>query len=289
MNRSTLAASLIAGLYLSFTVPVLAAQQSDPATARKPSTDTNAASKIEASKECLRDLRVFHSQMQEDGYWLGGSGYGYGYPIYGYGYDYDYDLGGTSASETTDYGRGRPGFEIRTLIASADILARRGGQQQACKALLTATRDIYTGYVADMRESGMTQADMRGWRHQQIATAQPVTSNNASYRSDQLIGTDVVNLEGEALGSVDDIIHRPQTGKIAYLVVGRGGVFGIGENYVPVPWEVFKASTNLLVLDTTKSGMDAAPQVQEDQFSPNGNFDQQSAKVEDYWKSNLSK
>lgn len=293
MKRSILSVSLTAALCLGFSTLLLAAEPPEPAAARKPSPETNAASKTNVSKTCLSDLRAFDNQMQKDGYWLGGSGYGgygYGYPVYGYGYDLAGTLssGAAATPAATGYQRGRPGYEIRTLIASANILAQRG-QQQACEALLVATRDIYKGYAADMRKTGMSRVDMPNWRGQQIAAAQPVTGNNAAFRSDQLIGTDVFNPKGEALGSVDDIIHSPQTGKIAYLVIGRGGVFGIGEKHVPVPWDVFKASTNLLVLDTTKSAMDAAPRVKEDQFSPSGNFGQLSAKVEDYWKANLAK
>ena len=53
----------------------------------------------------------------------------------------------------------------------------------------------------------------------------PVTSKNASFRSDELLGTDVRNPQDEALGSVEDLVMSPQTGEIAYLVDRPGRDF----------------------------------------------------------------
>jgi len=293
MKRSTLLGSLTVCFCLGLAAPLLAAEAPVTGAVTTSPSEENVSAATPAEK-CLSDLRAFDGQMQKDGYWLGGygagdpgldgSGYGYGYPLGGYGFGYG--LGSYPAETEAGYFNARPGYEIRMLVASADILARHG-QQQPCEDVLATTRDIYKTYVADMTSAGMPMANVPGWQQQQIAAAEPVASKNTSVRSDQLLGTDVRNAQYEALGSVDDLVMSPRTGKIAYLVIARGGIFGIGEKYVPVPWEAFKVTPNmtLLVLEATKSTMDAAPQVKSDEFTTLG---QQSQKVDAYWKALMS-
>jgi sporulation protein YlmC with PRC-barrel domain len=287
MRRSALVVSLTAALWLGFAAHAHAATAAP--VAAKPGTPAAARS----TQQCRSDLRVFDAQMQKDGYWLrgGGYGYGYGYPMGGYAYDESrpVPMGSEHSSAATGYWRARPGYEVRSLLASAKILAERG-QEQACESLLGATRDVYSRYAADLRNGDVPRADVSRWRSEQLAAAQPISSST-SYRSDQLIGTGVLNPRGDDLGGVEDIVMSPHTGKIANLVIGQGGFFGIDEKYVPVPWGDFKATagTSLLVLDTTKTVLEGAPRVKQDQFSARGDFVQQSQKVDDYWKGQFSK
>ncbi len=300
-----LSVALSAVFSLGFAGPLLAAPPAQQvAAASDAAASATAAADMKPDHACMSDLRTFSEQMQKDGYWLRGSDLGYGYPLYGYGYDYGYgaygygtghgygEMGTTGSGGPMDgggYSSARPGYEIRMLIGSAGILAERG-ESDACRAVLGAARAMYGRYAADLRDGKVPRADLGGWKRQQLASARPVAENEHAYRSDQLIGTDVLTAKGEDLGSVSDLVTSPKTGKISYLVVGRGGIFGIGEKYVPVPWDRFKAAPGLalLVLDTTKGAVDAAPQVRKNEFAPHGDFASQAAKIDAYWKGKMS-
>jgi sporulation protein YlmC with PRC-barrel domain len=268
--------------------------------ASAPAMSVPSAAPAQASQQCLTNLKAFSAEMKQGGYWLdeGGYGYGYGYPMYGYGYGFGYAYSpggavppmGEEGAESKDYWRARPGYEVRTLLASAQILAE-SGQEKACETVLTVTRDTYAAYTADLKAGKVPRGDVSGWRRQQIETAKPVSGNGVAYRSDSLIGTTVVNAQDDSLGSVEDIVMSPRTGEIAYLVIGHGGFIGLDEKYVPVPWNDFKSTvgSNLLVLSVTKSGFAGAPQVDEKQFAPHGDFAAESRSVDAYWAVHLTK
>ena len=173
MKLSILFSSVAACICLSLSPPLLAA---DPSVAgAAPASGEKNVSVTKPAEKCFSDLRAFDTQMDKDGYWLGGSGYGYGYPTAGFGFGPPMMAGRTEGTGIA-YQNARPGYELRTLVAAADILARQG-QQQPCEDVLATTRQIYKVYVADMRSGKMPLADVQSWRQQQIAAAQPVTAH----------------------------------------------------------------------------------------------------------------
>ena len=72
--------------------------------------------------------------------------------------------------------------------------------------------------------------------------------SNVAFRSDELLGVEVRIPADVALGSVDDLALNPETGKLGYLVIARGGIFGFGETRIPIPWDDFRAAPNATLL-----------------------------------------
>jgi sporulation protein YlmC with PRC-barrel domain len=279
MKRLTQASLIATAFGLAFASPLLAAGLPATTVVSPQSSQDSAPPKIEPAEKCLTDLRAFNGQMERDGFPLGQRSYGmYGNPSTVY-----------PVTSSGAYQNARPGYEVRILLASASILARHG-LQQPCEDALTETRNIYDPYVANLHGRRPSELRGSGWQQHEIRTAKPVMTGKTSFRSDELLGTDVRTPDNQALGSVDDILMSPQTGKIEYLVLARGGILGIDEKYVPVPWADFKATpnVNLLVLNTTKREMDAAPRISSDEITTPANFDQQSQKIDAFWKANLS-
>jgi hypothetical protein len=97
-----------------------------------------------------------------------------------------------------------PRYQIRTLYSAAGVLARRG-DEVGCESVLTNLQTLYDEYVADLKRAGVEPGEVASWRQQRIISAQSVNK----------LRTDALE---------------------------RGGFWGIGEDYIAVPWKAFKAT-----------------------------------------------
>lgn len=76
--------------------------------------------------------------------------------------------------------------------------------------------------------------------------------------------TTIKNTSGDTLGEVHDVVLSLQDGKIAYILLASGGFLGIGEKYLPVPYEAlyFNPDTKGYEMDIPKDRLQEAPQIE---------------------------
>jgi hypothetical protein len=114
--------------------------------------------------------------------------------------------------------------------------------------------------------------------------AQPTTRDLTQPTTGHLIaggkvqGTWVYSMEGEHIGSIEDVMLDKATGKVAYAVLSFGGFLGIGSKHYPLPWEMLRYDTRLggYVVKLDKARLENAPVIEE------GWHDRRRA-VDDYW------
>src|SRR5579872_614269 len=124
MKRSTLARSAAVCVCLGLAAPLLAAQLPAPDAANQSPPSKVSPSIAKPAETCLNDLRAFDHQMEKDGYWVADAGAGLGYPAGGLAAGYDDPMNSYPLTAASGYPNARPGYELRTLVAAADILAR---------------------------------------------------------------------------------------------------------------------------------------------------------------------
>lgn len=133
-----------------------------------------------------------------------------------------------------------------TTVARADDNAARGDKDKpAADATLERTDKTTT--------TTTTRTDAK-------ANAQVIA------KLSRYIGADVRNKQDADLGEVEDIMLS-HNGKVQYLIVGHGGVLGIGENLVAVPWKIVGYKGDTVLLDMTKEKLEQAPNFKKDAFA----------------------
>lgn len=85
--------------------------------------------------------------------------------------------------------------------------------------------------------------------------------SNAPLKASDMIGTKVVNPQGDSLGDIKEVVIDPSTGRVAYAVVSFGGFLSVGEKLFAIPFKALKYNwtKNEYVLDVPKERLEAAP------------------------------
>lgn len=88
--------------------------------------------------------------------------------------------------------------------------------------------------------------------------------------SSKVEGTTVYNLQGDKLGSIDDLVIDKRTGQVRYAALEFGGFLGIGTERYPLPWNMLKYDTDKdgYVVNIDKRQLEGAPRYTEDE-APN--------------------
>ena len=82
-----------------------------------------------------------------------------------------------------------------------------------------------------------------------------------AFMVEKIIGSKVINVKGETLGKIENLVVDIDTGRIVYAVLESGGFLGIGDKLFPVPWESLAAlpSEGIFFLNQSKEQMEKAP------------------------------
>ncbi|RJQ48424.1 MAG: PRC-barrel domain containing protein [Desulfobacteraceae bacterium] len=98
-------------------------------------------------------------------------------------------------------------------------------------------------------------------------------SMRSGAKASEILDKSIVNAQGEELGQVEDLIVS-SNGEISHLIISKGGVLGVGEDLIPIPWSTAQASfqDDKLVVNLEKEKLDQAPSFKSDSwdefFSP---------------------
>ena len=91
----------------------------------------------------------------------------------------------------------------------------------------------------------LATASMTGAASAQTATNQVDSTTSATthrvgeWRATKLAGVNVYNEANEKIGDINEVI-LDRSGKVANVILGVGGVLGLGEHYVAVPFDKLK-------------------------------------------------
>ncbi len=102
--------------------------------------------------------------------------------------------------------------------------------------------------------------------------------------SNKVEGTAVFDRSGNHLGRIHHLMIDKYSGQIAYAIASFGGFFGIGENWVPLPWKALNYEPPVAgyVVDVDRPRLEKAPRYASTS-DPNWSDRAYTKEIDQYW------
>ena len=78
-----------------------------------------------------------------------------------------------------------------------------------------------------------------------LPTETPTRSSHSLIASDRIEGTPVRRSDGRKIGTIQRLMIDKVSGNVAYAILTFGGILGIGQKHLPVPWSSMQYSPSL--------------------------------------------
>ena len=106
-----------------------------------------------------------------------------------------------------------------------------------------------------------------------------------THRAKTVIGMDVKNSQGEALGKIHDLVLNFDDGDIAYVVISSGGLLGVGDTLHAVPWKALSLNSQAdgFILNIDQTAWKNAPSFKENDW-PEVADREWNRKLESYYR-----
>jgi len=110
-----------------------------------------------------------------------------------------------------------------------------------------------------------------------------------TFPSKKLTGLNVMNPQGEKIGTIEDLVINLQDGKVQYIALSVGGVLGIGDKLFAVPFQEVRFNHGkdemYFVIDISKEKLEQAPGFNKSDW-PDFADPQWRSKVDNYYREN---
>ncbi|WP_416899437.1 MAG: PRC-barrel domain-containing protein [Minwuia sp.] len=115
------------------------------------------------------------------------------------------------------------------ILRDAALTFARNGDQEACERMIEEIRELREKHEDKAERQARVEE-----REKMLKDSQPLDDKDRLVWTEGLIGAEVVNMQNEDLGHVEDVVVRGGTGGEVYAMISHGGFLGLGEKLTPV-------------------------------------------------------